>query len=98
MLLAVMMMVACLTAQAKENKTVANDSTNVKVEQLIDNKKVTAYYDIERLVIYNNYHKEIKVYDSNWKLVVVSNDSIDIALRGGTYYIVSDVKIIKKYV
>ena len=58
---------------------------------------IIRYYDIDRIVIENNQHAIIRIYDDKWQLIEQTNGSVDKDVRAGNYYVTCTSKIKGQY-
>lgn len=59
---------------------------------------ITRFYDVDRIVIKNTRKQNIKIYNESWSLIKETNDSVNMDLAPGNYYIETDGKVKIQYV
>lgn len=104
--LLVALTLATFSATGAENKvqnvqtdnTVQTEQFNEMLEKADTLTSSVTFYDIDKLVINNDSNALVCVYDSSWRLVIKTYDSIDTLLPAGTYHVMSDKKIKREYV
>lgn len=61
-------------------------------------KHIIRFYDIDRIVIKNDHHAVIRIYDENWCLVEETRDDVDRNMPVGDYYVTCTSHIKSSYV
>lgn len=59
---------------------------------------ITTFYGIEKIVVNNTKNVLIRVYNDKWKLILETNDNIDMKVTPGNYYIACANRIKCQYV
>lgn len=52
-----------------------------------NDKHITRFYDVDRIVIQNKHHALIRIYDNNWQLIEQTRNDVDKTVRPGDYYV-----------
>ena len=100
------MTLATFSVMRAENKVQNTQTKNtVQIEQTdeILEKSDTltnsvTFYGIGQLVVNNKHKALICVYDESLRMVIRTYDSINTQLPAGTYHVMSDKKIKRRYV
>lgn len=61
-------------------------------------KHIIRFYDIDRIVIKNDQHAIIRIYDANWRLIEETRDDVDKDMPVGNYYVTCTSHIKSSYV
>ena len=104
--LLVAMTLATFSVMGAENKvqnmqtknTVQIEQTDEILEKSDTLTNSVTFYGIGQLVVNNKHKALICVYDESLRLVIRTYDSINTQLPAGTYYVMSDKKIKRRYV
>ena len=59
---------------------------------------ITRFYDVDRIVIRNTKKQNVKIYDSSWHLIKQTNESVNLNLEPGNYYVETYGRIKTNYV
>ncbi|MBP5659528.1 MAG: hypothetical protein J6W89_05895 [Paludibacteraceae bacterium] len=60
-------------------------------------KHIIRFYDIDRIVIKNEHHAIIRIYDEKWQLIEKTNGDVDRYVRAGNYYVTCSSRITSRY-
>ena len=60
-------------------------------------RHIIRFYDIDRIVINNDHHALIRIYDDKWQLIEKTNGSVDKDVRAGNYYVTCSRRITSRY-
>lgn len=60
-------------------------------------KHIIRFYDIDRIVIRNEQHAVIRIYDDKWQLIEKTNGNVDKDVRAGNYYVTCSSRITSRY-
>ena len=60
-------------------------------------KHIIRFYDIDRIVIKNDKHAIIRIYDDKWQLIEKTNGNVDKDVRAGNYYVTCSSRITSRY-
>ena len=61
-------------------------------------KHIIHFYDIDRIVIKNDKHAVIRIYDAKWQLIEKTNDDVDKEVRAGNYHVTCSSRIKSSYI
>ena len=105
--------VAANAASNEQDKMVANTQTEVTNNQVTAgetdifrehalqseeaDRHIIRFYDIDRIVIQNDKHAIIRIYDDKWQLIEKTNGNVDKDVRAGNYYVTSTSRITSRY-
>lgn len=59
---------------------------------------ITRFYDVDRIVIKNDKKQHVKIYNTSWNLIKETDESVNIKLTPGNYYVETCGKIKTRYV
>lgn len=62
-----------------------------------NDKHILRFYDINRIVIKNDRHAVIRIYDDKWRLLEQTSDNVDKRVNEGNYYVTSTSRIRGSY-
>ncbi len=109
----VAMAIAASAASREQDNMVATTQAEVINEQNADehdiyrsyamqseeaDKHIIRFYDIDRIVIKNDNHAVIRIYDEKWNLIEKTNGDVDKDVRVGNYYVTCSSRITSRYV
>ena len=60
-------------------------------------KHIIRFYDIDRIVIKNDQHAIIRIYNDKWQLIEKTNGNVDKDVRAGNYYVTCSSRITSRY-
>ena len=60
-------------------------------------KHIIRFYDIDRIVIKNDNHALIRIYDDKWQLIEKTRDNVDKGVRAGNYYVTCSRRMRSNY-
>ena len=60
-------------------------------------KHIIRFYDIDHIVIKNDPHAVIRIYDDKWRLIEQTNGDVDKDVKAGNYYVTSTSHIKSTY-
>lgn len=107
------MAIAANAASREQDNMVANTQTEVINPQTTDeqdiyrsyamqseeaDKHIIRFYDIDRIVIRNDNHAIIRIYNDKWQLIEKTNGDVDKEVRVGNYYVTCSSRIKSRYV
>jgi|GEM_PF-6737786 hypothetical protein len=62
-----------------------------------NDKHIVRFYDIDHIVIRNDQHALIRIYDAKWQLIEQTTDDVDKDVRAGNYYVTCSSRIKSSY-
>lgn len=62
-----------------------------------NDKHIVRFYDIDHIVIRNDQHALIRIYDAKWQLIEQTTDDVDKDVRAGNYYVTCSSRIRSSY-
>ena len=62
-----------------------------------NDKHIVRFYDIDHIVIRNDQHALIRIYDAKWQLIEQTTDDVDKDVRAGNYYVTCSSRIKRSY-
>lgn len=62
-----------------------------------NDKHIIRFYDIDHIVIKNDPHAVIRIYDDKWHLIEQTNGDVDKDVKAGNYYVTSTSHIKSTY-
>ena len=105
MLIAVALMLATTgNALASHGKiTTGLDSLKIETIKEIVAKNdstphIISFYDIDKIVINNDKHVLIRIYDDQWRLIEETKKDVNLVVVPGNYYVACQTRIKSKYV
>ena len=90
------------TRQNLSEQPVTSDEHDIYREHMLNseevNKHIIHFYDIDRIVIKNDKHAVIRIYDAKWQLIEKTNEDVDKEVRAGNYHVTCSSRIKSNYV
>ena len=62
-----------------------------------NDKHILKFYDVNRIVVKNEQHALIRIYDDKWRLVQETDRDIDTRVNEGNYFVTSTSRIRGSY-
>ena len=62
-----------------------------------NDRHIIRFYDVDRIVVRNQHHALIRIYDDKWRLIEQTREDVDKDVRAGNYYITSSTHIKGSY-
>lgn len=94
-------MVANTQTEVTNNQVAAAGETDIFREHALQSEEadrhIIRFYDIDRIVIQNDKHAIIRIYDDKWQLIEKTNGSVDKDVRAGNYYVTCTSRITSRY-
>ena len=95
----------CLSSPQNQSATTfgdpVNDEKDIYREYALNseenNKHIVRFYDIDHIVIRNDQHALIRIYDAKWQLIEQTTDDVDKDVRAGNYYVTCSSRIRSSY-
>lgn len=62
-----------------------------------NDKHILKFYDVNRIVVKNEQHALIRIYDDKWRLLQETDSDIDTRVNEGNYFVTSTSRIRGSY-
>ena len=86
---------------ANDQQSVTNDESDIfrtyALQSEEADKHIIRFYDIDRIVIKNDQHAIIRIYNEKWQLIEKTNGNVDKDVRAGNYYVTCSSRITSRY-